>query len=126
MEAQVLDWMAQHPYAKKIDCACALGISPSTVTKWMKKAAAEPPKKQRKAKKDVCPICGSPLKQSQDEPKFNKNTGKYRQKVTMLCSNQDCEHFKKAISYRYRTVEGAFCNESLMEPVFVHVYGEEK
>lgn len=126
VETQVLNWMSQHPNAKKIDCACALGISPSTVTKWMKKAAAEPPTKQRKARKNVCPVCGSRLIQGQDEPKFNKNTGKYRQKVTMLCSNQDCEHFKKAISYRYRTVEGAFCNESSMEPVFVHVYGEEK
>ena len=125
LETQVLNWMVKHPDAKKIDCARALGISPSTVTKWMKKVAEAPPKAKRAQQKKVCPACGSHLTQEQDELKFNKNTGKYRQKVTTLCSNPNCQHYKKAISYRYRTVEGAFCNDSSAGPIFVHVYGED-
>ena len=128
LESVVLDWMRRHPGAKKIDCANALGISPSTVTKWLQKAAgatAEQPRKPRK--KSVCPICGGKLAQVANcKPKFNKNTGKYRQRVSMVCQNPNCKNHNQEVSRRYRTVEAGFQEERASGPIYTHVYGENE
>lgn len=125
LESVVLDWMRRHPGAKKIDCANALGISPSTVTKWLQKAAetaAEQPRKLRK--KSVCPICGGKLAQVVScKPKFNKNTGKYRQRVSMVCQNPNCANHNQEVSHRYRTVEAGFQEERASGPIYIHVHG---
>lgn len=128
LEKAVLDWMSSHPGQKKIDCANALGISPSTVTKWLQKAAnatAEQPRKPRK--ENVCPICGCKLKQVICYGlKFNKHSGKYKRRVSKVCQNPNCEKHNQEISHRYRTVEDGFQEEYNIAPIYTHVYGENE
>ena len=126
LESTVLEWMNSHPGQKKIDCALALGISPSTVTKWLQKATdatAEQPRKSRK--KNVCPICGGALKQVIAlDLKFNKRSGKYTQRVYKVCQNPNCEKYYQEVSRRYRTVEDGFQEERIGGPIYTHVYGK--
>lgn len=126
LESTVLEWMNSHPGQKKIDCALALGISPSTVTKWLQKATdatAEQPRKPRK--KNVCPICGGALKQVIALGlKFNKRSGKYTQRVYKVCQNPNCEKYNQEVSRRYRTVEDGFQEERTGGPIYTHVYGK--
>ena len=128
LEKAVLDWMSSHPGKKKIDCANALGISPSTVTKWLQKAAdatAEQPRKPRK--KNVCPCCGGKLAQVFCYGlKFNKRSGKYKQRVSKVCQNPNCEKHNQEVSHRYRTVEDGFQEERNSGPIYTHVYGKEE
>jgi len=128
VEKDVLNWMAMHPGARRIDCACALNISPSTVTKWLNKVAEATqtqPKKPRK--KSVCPVCGGKLKQAIScGVKFNKRTGKYRQRVSMVCVNPNCENHNKEVTRRYRTIESGFQEERSTGLVYTHVYGENE
>lgn len=128
LEKAVLDWMSSHPGKKKIDCANALGISPSTVTKWLQKAAdatAEQPRKPRK--KNVCPHCGGKLAQVFCHGlKFNKSSGKYKQRVSKVCQNPNCEKHNQEVSHKYRTVEDGFQEEYNSGPIYTHVYGENE
>lgn len=127
VEQAVLNWMATHPGARKIDCACALGLSPSTVTKWMKKAAEAAPQQQGKPrKKSVCPVCGCKLTRIEGKLEFRKNTGTYRRKVSMVCQNPECENCKKTVSYRYQKVEDGFQVVISAGPVYVHTYEGNK
>ena len=128
LEKAVLDWMSSHPGQKKIDCANALGISPSTVTKWLQKTAdatTEQPRKPRK--KNVCPICGGKLKQVVCyELKFNKRSGKYKQRVSKVCQNPNCEKHNQEASHRHRTVEDGFQEEHTNGPIYTHVYEKDE
>ena len=128
LEKSVLDWMSSHPGQKKIDCANALGISPSTVTKWLQKAAdatVEQPRKPRK--KNVCPFCGGALKQVIGYGlKFNKRSGKYKQRVSKVCQNPNCKKHNQEVTHRYRTVEDGYQEEHNGGPMYTHVYGENE
>lgn len=128
VEQDVLNWMAKHPGAKKIECAYALNISPSTVTKWLNKGAEGASAQSKKPrKKSVCPVCGGKLKQAISRGvKFNKRTGKYRRRVSMVCLNSNCEQYYKEVSHRYRTVESGFQEERAAGPIYTHVYGENE
>ena len=120
--------MSSHPGKKKNDCANALGISPSTVTKWLQKApdaTAEQPRKPRK--KNECPCSGGKLAQVNCYGlKFNKRSGKYKQRVSKVCQNPNSEKHNQEVSHRYRTVEDGFQEERNSGPIYTHVYGKEE
>ena len=123
VEKQVQDWMARNPGAKKIDCAYALGISPSTVTKWLKMDSASS-KKTRKS--NACPFCGKKLKRSEGNVKFHEDTGTYRQTVFMVCDNQECEKYKQTISFRHRKMDSHFQTAKSSQTLYVHTYKENE
>ena len=103
VQRQVLEWMKAHPEARKIDCARALGISPSTVTKWTKHAANTP---KPRSSRNICPECGAAVLRLYGEPWFNARLGVHRQRVDKFCSNPQCRHNKIPLGKAYRNLDG--------------------
>ena len=58
--------------------------------------------------------------------KFNKRSGKYKQRVSKVCQNPNCEKHNQEVSHRYRTVEDGFQEERNSGPIYTHVYGKEE
>lgn len=103
VQRQVLAWMKAHPDARKIDCARALGISPSTVTKWTKSASDKP---KAVSSKNICPECGAAVVRRYGKPWFNTRLGVHRQRVDKFCSNSRCQHKKIPLGKTYRNLDG--------------------
>lgn len=105
-ENDVLEWFADNPGSTQKKCAEALGISISTVNKWVKRAreqaaepatetvtAPEPPQKEAKPRQaKVCPECGCLLHKAKSSSTPNEITGGYWDRTAWVCDNEECQN----------------------------------
>ena len=102
-ENDVLQWFADNPDGTQKKCAEALGISLSTVNKWVQRArkpeeepaadttpAQKTHKKSKPKTEKLCPECGQPLRKVKSQSKRNEVTGEYWERTSWVCDNEEC------------------------------------
>lgn len=103
-ENDVLQWFLENPGGTQKECSEVLGISISTVNKWVQRArkpavetvvdtapAPEVPRVEPKPKKEkLCPECGQPLRKVKSHSAHNEITGEYWERTSWVCDNEEC------------------------------------
>ena len=142
-ENDVLQWFAENPGATQKACAEALGISISTVNKWVKRsrertAAAQPqdaevvaeqptPQKQTRTRSvKVCPICGQPLCRVETRSSVGDGTSDYWVETAWTCDNEECYNHKRKVTSSSRRVKVPGYLSNPYSPSTVHIYGKEQ
>ncbi|MBO5921028.1 MAG: hypothetical protein J6Q48_01405 [Bacteroidaceae bacterium] len=109
-EQDVLQWFADNPGGTQKKCSEALGISISTVNKWVqrrRKSDAEPvedtasisqaPQEPKSKREKLCPECGQPLRKDKSYSKRNEITGEYWDRTSWVCDNEECRNHGTAV-----------------------------
>lgn len=140
-EADVLGWFAKNPEGTQKACAEALGISISTVNKWVKRSregdapqeAKEsvvviekpvPQKKVRTRSEKVCPRCGQTLRKVETKSPVGDYTSDYWLETAWTCDNEECYNHKRKVSSSSRRIKIPNYLSNPYSPSNVHVYGK--
>lgn len=114
-EADVLNWFAENPGSTQKKCSEALGISISTVNKWVKRsrenaapkkaneivAVAEQPvpqKQPRNSSKKYCPHCGYLLSRVEFKNPVGDGTPDFWIETAWTCDNEECYYHKRRVT----------------------------
>ena len=114
-EADVLNWLAENPGGTQKKCSEALGISISTVNKWVKRArenaapkkvnetvvVAEQPvpeKQPRNSSKKYCPHCGCLLSRVEFRNPVGDGTPDFWIETAWTCDNEECYYHIRRVT----------------------------
>lgn len=142
-EHDVLQWFAENPGATQKACAEALGISVSTVNKWVKRArntatgeqpqeaeiVPEQPTPQKKAYSEdekICPLCGQLLCKTKISQPTRDGTPDYWVKIVWDCDNEECDNHNREVYKKWRRAKVPMYLSNPYSPSTVHIYGKEQ
>ena len=142
-EEEVTQWFAKNPKGTQKACAEYLGISISTVNKWVKRArntatgeqpqeaeiVPEQPFSQRKAYSEdekICPLCGQPLCKTETSQPTRDGTPDYWVKIVWDCDNEDCANHNREVHKKWRRVKVPMYLSNPYSPSEIHIYGKEQ
>ena len=142
-EYDVLQWFAENPGSTQKACSEALGISISTVNKWVKRArnaatgeqAQEPeivpeqPVSQEETcfeDEQACPLCGQLFHEIKTTHPSRKGTADYWMKIVWVCKNEECDNYNRKVVKTWRRVAVPMYLSSPYSPSVVHIYGKEQ
>lgn len=138
-ENDVLQWFADNPGSTQMECARNLGISVSTVNKWVQRArkpkaepavdaapALETSPKPKSKKEKLCPECGQPLRNVKSCSAPDEISGEYWVRNTWLCDNEECANHGITVFRKCRKKSLYVFNGEPYKVTNVIVYGDEK
>lgn len=142
-EAEVRDWFAKNPDGTQKQCAEDLGISISTVNKWVKRSrenavpskeekaevVAEQPtpqKQTRNSGKKYCPHCGYLLRKVETQSPVGDNTPDFWVETSWTCDNEQCYYHKRKVSSSSRRHKIPEYLSSPYSPSNVHIYSKHQ
>ena len=142
-EADVLNWFAENPGSTQKKCSEALGISISTVNKWVKRSrenaapkkaneivvVAEQPvpqKQPRNSSKKYCPHCGYLLSRVEFKNPVGDGTPDFWIETAWTCDNEECYYHKRRVTSSSRRHKIPEYLSGPYTPSTVHIYGKEQ
>ena len=137
-ENAVLQWFVDNPSSTQMECAKALGISISTVNKWVQRArkpkaesvsdtAPAPASSQKPRKEKLCPECGQVLRNVKSRSALDDEyAGEYWVRNTWVCDNEDCANHGVAVFRKCRKKSLYVFNGEPYKVIDVIAYGDTK